>query len=334
MVDRIFIVTGGYGHLGSTVVRMLCEKGEKVRCFAMPGDRSQALDGIDVEIVRGDIRNLNDLEKLFCGLEGWHIIVIHTAGIISIASQNDDSMREVNVNGTANVLSICKKYKVKKLIYISSVHALPENESGITIKETDEFSPEHIHGLYGKTKAEATRLVMECACEGLNCVVILPTGICGPGDYGRGHMTQLVIDYMKGRLWAGVRGGYDFVDVRDVAKGIIAAAESEESRGCYILSNRYCSVPEILENLAKLSGKKRIKIFLPLWFAKLTAPAAEIWYRLRKETPLYTRYSLYVLQSNSDFSHGKADRELGYGTRSMKESLNDTIKFLEENKRI
>ena len=113
---------------------------------------------------------------------------------------------------------MCFKNKVSKLIYVSSVHAIPEKEDGGIITETYDFDPGKVVGLYAQTKAKATRAVLAASKKGLNAYVVHPSGIIGPGDYGNGHSTQLIIDYIKGRLVAYVNGGYDFVDVRDVAR--------------------------------------------------------------------------------------------------------------------
>jgi dihydroflavonol-4-reductase len=330
-MTRLYIVTGAAGHLGNTIVRDLCSSDEMVRCFVMPNDLSLGLDGLNVEIVYGDIREKSGLDPLFNGVEQLETIVIHTAGIVSIATKFDQNVYDVNVTGTLNLIEQCLKHRVKRLIYISSVHAIPEQPHHQMIREITDFDPAAVVGLYAKTKAEASKHVLASVAEGLDCVVIHPSGIGGPNDYGHGHFKQLVSDFLDGRLTAFINGGYDFVDVRDVSKGIIAAVDKGRAGECYILSNRFISVSELLHLLAELSGKKRLKTTLPLWFARLTAPLAELWYHLKKQKPLYTRYSLYTLSSNSNFSHQKADTELGYTTRSLRETLQDTIDFLQQS---
>ncbi|MEO1814254.1 MAG: NAD-dependent epimerase/dehydratase family protein [Acetobacterium sp.] len=329
-MTRLYIVTGAAGHLGNTIVRDLCDTGERVRCFIMPNDTAPALTGLNVEIVYGDICKASELAPLFNETDKFETIVLHTAGIVSIATKFDQNMYDVNVLGTLNLIEHCQKHQVKRLIYISSVHAIPEQPERQIIRETTDFDPEAVVGFYAKTKAEATRYVLASATAGLDCVVIHPSGIGGPNDYGHGHFKQLVMDFLDGRLTAFINGGYDFVDVRDVSKGIIAAVDKGRTGECYILSNRFVSVSELLHLLAELSGKKRLKTILPLWFVRLTVPLAELWYQFKKQKPLYTRYSLYTLGSNSNFSHQKADTELGYTTRSLRETLLDTIVFLQQ----
>lgn len=189
-------------------------------------------------------------------------------------------------------------------------------------------------GQYAKTKAQATADVLAATKEGLNAVIVHPSGIVGPYDYGKGHLTNLVTEYYQGKLTAGIVGGYDFVDVRDVAQGILLACEKGRHGECYLLSNHFYTIKEVLTLLQQISGRQKIKTYLPLFILKTTAPLAEYYYKLRKQTPLYTPYSLYTLTSNANFSHEKATRELGYQTRRLELSLRDTIDWLKEQKRI
>ncbi|MFQ9441213.1 MAG: NAD-dependent epimerase/dehydratase family protein [Acutalibacteraceae bacterium] len=235
---------------------------------------------------------------------------------------------DVNVNGTKKIVELCLRHKVKKLVHTSSVHAIPEKSHGETITEVSEFDPKSVHGLYAKTKAAASQIVLNAVKQGLNASIVHPSGIIGPGDYGRTHLTQLVISYLNGTLTACVNGGYDFVDVRDVADGIISCVENGRAGECYILSNQFYTIQEVLDDLHEITGKRRLKSVLPLWFAKLTAPLAEVWYKMLRQPPLYTSYSLYTLESNGNFSHEKATQELGYHPRSMKDTLTDMAYWL------
>lgn len=326
-MKTLYIVTGAYGHLGNVVVRLLAKRGEWVRGLALPGDPAVSLpDG--VEVIRGDICCPASLHPLFETEEPCRRVVIHAAGIVSIASKYQQKVWDVNVGGTANLLAFCRQYGVEKMVYVSSVHAIPERPEGQVVVETDHFDPDLVEGLYAKTKAEATALVLEAAKDGLPAVVVQPSGIVGPWDFGHGHLNALVADCARGKLLAGVEGGYDFVDVRDVAAGVIAAADRGRVGECYILANRYFTVQEFLERCHLATGCKPIRHTLPLWFARATAPLSEIYYKIRKAPPLYTRYSLYTLETNAVFSWQKAADELGYRPRPMEETLRDTVHFM------
>ena len=206
--------------------------------------------------------------------------------------------------------------------------------AGALVSETDVFSPGAVVGLYAKTKAAATAYALAARARGLDVRVVHPSGICGPYDYGHGHLTQLVQDFCTGRLAAGVDGGYDFVDVRDVAAGILACCERGRPGECYILSGRYCTVRDVLAMLHRITGRRRVRVMLPLWLARAAAPLSEQYYRLLRQPPLYTAYSLYTLSSGARFSHAKAARELGYTTRPFGTTLADTVAWLRRQGRI
>ena len=277
-MDELYLVTGAAGHLGNALVKQLLALKKKIRILVLP-DEMNIPQG-NLEIYYGDVRNKESLKLFFAPKENSKIIVIHCAGIVSIASKYVQLVHDVNVGGTKNIVDLCRENHVEKLIYISSVHAIPEKPKGEIINEVKGFWPSQVVGLYAKTKSEATAYVLDATKTGLTAMVVHPSGIFGPYDYGRGHMTALVRDYYKGTLTAAINGGYDFVDVRDVASGILKCVEKGEPGECYILSNRYLKVKEILDALHVITGKKKIKTYLPLWFVKFTAPLAELYYKL------------------------------------------------------
>lgn len=332
-MDAVYMVTGAAGHLGNTLVRKLVAAGIHVRALCLPEEDASDL-APEVEVFRGDVCVPESMEAFFSNPNGEKRILVHAAGIVSIASKYSQKVYDVNVGGTRNIVELCKRYNVEKLVYVSSVHAIPEKPVGETMREIEHFEAENVVGLYAQTKAEATQIVLDAAKDGLDASVVHPSGIIGPYDYGRGHLTQLVVDFVKGSLRACVKGGYDFVDVRDVADGIIACCQKGRRGECYILSNRYFSVRGLLGMLQEETKRKPIRTVLPLWFAKLTAPLAELYYKLKRQPPLFTRYSLYTLSSNANFSHEKATRELGYHPKSIRETLKDTVGWLKARRRV
>ncbi len=330
-MEKIYLVTGANGHLGSTIINLLLKEKKNIRAFVLENDVLH-LDK-KVEIIRGNITDKKSIYPLFKDLENKEVIVIHCAGIVTIASKFDQKVYDVNVVGTKNIADVALEYKVKKFIHVSSVHAILE-EKNKTIKEVDKFYPDKVEGLYAKTKAEASNYILDMSKKGLNAIVVHPSGIIGPGNYGKGHLSQLIIDYLNNRLTAIVKGGYDFVDVRDVADGILKAIEKGRVGECYILSNRYFEIKEIINLLHEVTNHKPIKTILPNWFAKLTAPIAELYYKILKQPPLYTSYSIYTLSTNSHFSHERATKELDYNPRDMRKTLKDTVEWLKKIGRI
>ncbi|MDO5016311.1 MAG: NAD-dependent epimerase/dehydratase family protein [Eubacteriales bacterium] len=331
MADRIYLVTGASGHLGNQVVRRLLDRGEEVRCLIVEEELPLSLQGLDLNVYHGDVRNRSSIEAMFQGLDGKEIYFLHLASMISIASKVDPLLKEVNVGGTINVIELCKKYQVKRLLYCSSVHAIPERKNNAPINELDVFSPDWVHGAYAKTKAIATQLVMEAGHSGLDVVVVQPSGIIGPYDYmAQGRLNQLMATLVNRRHLFLVHGGYDIVDVRDVAKGLLAAVDRGRSGECYILSNKYCSITELIQLASESSGIKVYRFYVAMFLARMFAPITEWWAKLRRKRPLYTPYALYTLRSNSNLSHKKASKELGYSTRPIEETIQDTLDFILE----
>lgn len=322
----MFIVTGACGHLGKTIIALLKAKNELVRGLILKDIETAPIDG-GADYIEGDIRDKISLDALFEGSESYETTVIHTAGIISIAARASKNMIATNVVGTKNIISCCVEHNVQKLVYVSSVHAIPSSKGRNVLCEVSSFSPNSVVGGYAKTKATATQLVLNAAKRGLNTVVVHPSGIIGPSDGGQNHLVQLIADYISGRLPAGVRGGYDFVDVRDVAEGCLNAAEFGRRGECYILSNKYCEIKEVLRLASDFHSGKTLRI-LPMWIAKIGAPFIQINAKINKARPLYTLYSLYTLKCADKFSHEKATREFAYSPRPLQETIEDTASYL------
>jgi dihydroflavonol-4-reductase len=336
MLPKLWIITGANGHFGNTLVRELLKQGETVIGFVLPNDRSPALDGLNVIKVKGDVTDPFAIEQLIdtAGIDPKDICLIHAAGIVSIDFKEKELIHQVNVKGTMNIAKICLQKGIGRFVYISSVHAIEELPNKQSITEVTKFDPDRVEGLYAKSKAEATREVLTLIEDGLSANLVFPSGMIGPYDYGCSHMTQMVLDYGAGRLKAYVDGGYDFADVRDVAAAVIRVVKERSSGEHYILSGDYISVKEIVTVLGNAFPKYKCDIKMPLWVANASAPLAEIYYRLLKQKPLYTRYSLFTLASNSNFSHALATHDLHYAPRKARESLTDMAKWLIENDRI
>lgn len=331
-MEKLYLVTGAAGHLGSVVVRQLLAQGCRVRALVLPNEANAPQGAL--EIYHGDVCSKDSLRAFFAHDAEQALVVIHCAGIVSIASRYNQKVFDVNVTGTKNIVDLCVEYGAARLVHVSSVHAIPEQPHGTSIAEASAFSADTVVGLYAQTKAQATAYVLQAAANGLHASVVHPSGICGPYDNGRGHLTTLVTEYCRHRLTAALEGGYDFVDVRDVANGIVQCCEKGGRGECYILSNRFYTMREILTLLHDITGQKAIKTYLPLWFVRFTAPLAEKCYALRRQPPLFTAYSIYTLTTNAHFSHAKAEEVLGYTTRDMRETLVDTVAWLREKGRI
>ena len=328
-MNKIYIITGANGFLGNNIIRKLeQEKNSEIRAFVLKGESIKSLENLKCKIYYGDVTKKESLASVFENTEGKEVFVIHCAGIVYIKSKYNPLVYNVNVNGTKNIVDKVLNINAK-LVYISSVHAIPESDGVIT--ETVDFDPNRVEGLYAKTKAEAAKYVMDAVkTKNLNACIIHPSGIIGPNDYGNSHLTELVKEVASGKLFACVKGGYDFVDVRDVADGVINACNKNTKGECYILSNKYITIKELSDIICDCVKRKKINIVLPIWIAKIFALFFEIYYNLKKQTPLFTKYSLYTLSSNANFSNKKAKKELNFKNRDMIDTIRDTIKWINQ----
>jgi len=331
MKKQVYIVTGATGHLGSHVVRELLLRGCRVRALVLPNEKCPEFIDVNRYLLTeytGNVCNLASLTPIFNGDKSEELIVIHCAGIVSITKREDRRVFDVNVGGTKNIIAACKEYSAKRLVYISSVHAIPPLPHGQVMKEVESFSPDRVPGYYDKTKAIATQLVLDAVKNGQDAIVLHPSGIIGPHGLPTGNMTRLIRLYLLGRLHTAVHGGFDFVDVRDVAAGVVSSVRKGISGECYVLSNRFVKLKEMFAILSQTGTKSRIRLYLPLWIVKVIAPAAELYCRLTRKAPLFTRYSLDTLSENGMYSHEKASRELNYVTRTLRETLSDTAAWV------
>jgi len=322
----MIVITGGTGHLGNVLVRKLVNMNKKVRALILPGEDITSLKGLEIEKVEGDVRLPDSLRKAFEGAD----IVYHCAGIISILPGQRKQLYQVNVIGTKNVVNMCLKTKVKRLVYTSSIHALSEPAPGIVFNESREFNPENVLGEYSKSKALGTLEVLKGVEKGLDAVILCPSGIIGPYDYRVSEMGKLIVDFVKGKIKASVSGAYDFVDVRDVAEGLILACEKGRKGECYILSGQQISVGRLLEFLGEISGIKVPSFKIPQPLARAAGFFNVLYCNLIKIKPLFTPFSIDVLASNSLVSCQKAQDELGYSPRSIYESIKDAVRWFRE----
>lgn len=326
MTDKPILVTGATGHIGNVLVRKLLERGEKVRALILPGEDASALEGVPTETVEGDVLDSSSLWQAFSGVKG----VFHLAGVISILPGENPLVRRVNVEGTINVLKAAAQAGVERLVYTSSIHALARIPHGEVVDENAPFDPRNPYGTYDQSKAQATLEVQKAAQAGLNAVIACPTGVIGPFDFRGSLMGSVIRSAAERRLTPYIDGAYDFVDVRDVADGLIAASEKGRAGQAYILSGQRISVRYLLETVREITGKGFPRFRVPLFLAEFAAHFTPAYYRLTKSSPRFTPYSLEVLQSNSQISHEKASRELGYRPRPLYESIRDAVQWFLE----
>ena len=317
------VVTGAPGHLGNNLVRSLLKAGIRVRALALPGENLDSLKGLDVEIMEGDVRDVSFLCRAFDGTE----TVYHLASVISIAPGRWDLLEEVNVKGARNVAEACLKVGVRRLVYTSSIHAFAEPPPGVVIDESIPCDPAKIPTEYGKSKAMATLEVLQAVSRGLDAVILFPTGMIGPYDFKPSETGQFILEFARGNIPVRVQGGFDFVDVRDVAQGHILAAERGRTGEKYILSGEWIAVDKLMGELSLATGVPVPRLCLSPGIAGAVASAAMLYGRILGKRPVLTRESLDILRSNSLVSKKKAETELGYSARPVRDAIRDTVEW-------
>jgi len=161
-------------------------------------------------------------------------------------------------------------------------------------------------------------------------VIVCPSGVIGPYDYRGSEMGELFKAYSKKQIKVRIKGAYDFVDVRDVAQGHIAAAERGQSGETYILSGEHITVQEMFTELEKLVGIKKPRFKMPYWMLLMSLIFTPTFYKLTKRKPLFTRYSIRTLRSNADVTSAKAKNQLGFEPRPVRESMRDHVEWLKK----
>ena len=326
MEKKLCVITGATGHIGYALLKELEKNEEKIRILIRKD--SPIFDGIDCEKAYGDVTNLPSLEKAFEGAD----VVYHLAGMIDINASDEDLIYKVNVEGTKNVVAACKKCGVRRLVYASSVDAFPPLPVGQVMEEIERFDPDELEGDYAKTKAIATQYVLDSGTEEFEVVVTHPGACIGPYDFKVSSAGEMVRMFLKGAFPVTMDfGAYNFVDVRDVARGMYSAALKGRNGACYILTGEVVTTGELIHILSEKTGRRDPKLVLHEGFAEAVAPITEKYYKLSHKTPLFTRYSIRKLLSNCNFSCERAKRELDYDPMPAKQSLCDMVDWIIEN---
>jgi dihydroflavonol-4-reductase len=319
------VVTGASGHIGVNLVRALLSGGRDVRAFSHSSNRG--LEDLPIEFATGDIRDIDSLIRAFQGAD----VVYHLAGHISLLMGDWKRCSDVNIEGTRNVIGACTRAGVKRLVHFSSIHSLCSEPRDKAIDESSQFVESLKSPPYDRSKAGGEKLVRHAVREGLNAIIINPTAVIGPYDYRPSHQGQALILMASGKLPMLLEGGFDWVDVRDVAEYAIKAQEIAPAGSSYLLSGHWLSVGELARMATAVTGRKPPAMMCPVGVAEFCAPIVTAASQLAGTRPIFTKASLNALKSNGNISHKKASLELGYNPRPIQETVVDTIKWFMDN---
>lgn len=319
------VVTGASGHIGSNLVRELLSRGRRVRVLVHHDARSLA--GLAIERVNGDVLDPDAMLRAF---EGAHT-VFHLAAVISISGDRDGRVERVNVHGAANAAAAARRAGVKRYVHCSSIHAFDLYRGAGSVDESAPRSVRRDAFDYDRSKYRGEQAVRNEIEQGLDAVIVNPTGVIGPWDFGPSRMGRVLLDLYNRRLPSLVAGGFDWVDVRDVVAAMLAAEECGRTGENYIVGGGYRSVPELAELAHEVTGVPLPRFTSPRWLARLGVPFALGYGRLTRKEPLYTFESLDALGLSRRIDVSRASAVLGHSPRSLEDTVRDTYRWFAQS---
>jgi len=320
----VALVTGAAGHLGNNVVRALLARGRKVRMVVH--SESASLAGLDVKKRTGDILDRASLDDAFESVD----VVYHFAAKVSIIPGEAERVTRTNTLGPQNVVDACLAHRVRRLVHASSVHALtPGGSNGVTDENCapnlDPNAP-----AYDRSKAAGEAEVRVGIARGLDAVIVNPTGVMGPHDYVPHLAGRALIEMYLGNLPMNVASGFNWVDVRDVAAGALAAEIKGRTGENYLLSGHWAPMTDVAAIMERTTGHRGPRLVAPVWLAKLGLPFIGAFAKLTGSQPIYTGPSLRALTEHRTCDNAKARRELGFAPRTLEQTVADTYAFYEQ----
>ncbi len=321
------LVTGATGFIGANLVRELLQQRYQVRALVRPGSNRRNVEGLDIEVIEGDLLDSPSLARALDGCDA----LFHVAAAYTFWSSNPKSIYETNITGTENILTAAREKGISKLVYTST-------ESTIGIKgrclgtEDAESSLEDLAGDYKKSKLLAERLALRMCREGLPLVVVNPTMPIGPYDIKPTPTGQVVVDYLNGRMPACVNTALNVVDVRDVARGHILALQKGRNGARYILGNRNLTLREIMGILEQITGIPAPRFNIPLWLAFGAACVDElISGRIRRKQPRIPIAAVRTAHHRRHFDCSRAINELGLPQSPVEEAFARAVRWFQQN---
>jgi nucleoside-diphosphate-sugar epimerase/uncharacterized tellurite resistance protein B-like protein len=313
-------ITGAGGHVGFNLVRRLLDQRHELRAFDLGG-----MERLPEAVERwpGDVCNEAELARCFAGCE----LVFHLAGVISIDGDRGGLVQQVNVGGARAAANAALASRVRRFVHFSSIQAF---DSRAVEGVLDEESPRSVGAhcpAYDRSKHLGEWEVRGAVERGLDAVIVHPTGVIGAEDHGPSRAGQGLLDAARGRMPIVVEGGFDWVDVADVAQGAWLAATLGGRGRSYILSGHYCTMTDLLTLAARCAGASAPLVALPRWLLRPLARLPMLVGRMRGKEPLFTTESLDTLGTSVRFSHRRAQEELGYQPRPTEKTVNDLVEF-------
>ncbi len=323
-------LTGAAGHVGANLVRRLLDDGTRVRVLLRSEDNNEAVEGLDVERVYGDIRDLDSTRQALAGCHG----VFHVAALVSTIDGDDAHRRDVfesNVLGTRNVLQAARQLDAGKVVVTGSFSAVGYDldDTSTPTRESMPFYPMERTMPYERSKAMVESECWHAAATGQEVVIATCCAVLGGNDFLPSRVGRTLCDFANRKLHAYVDGGFEFVAADDIVQGHLLCMERGRSGEKYIFSTEYQTISNLLDHFQEVTGVQRPRRQIPLG---LMLPFAEVSsYLLSRFYPSYpqrfTPGAIRLLQQCRHADTSKAKEELGFQPSSIRGAIEDAYAF-------
>ncbi|ARN82060.1 hopanoid-associated sugar epimerase [Methylocystis bryophila] len=321
------VLTGATGFIGSAVARRLLAEGVALRALVRPNSDRRNIEGLDLEVVEGDLRDEASLARLCQGCDA----LFHIAADYRLWARRPSEIYQTNVEGTRAILTAAAEAGVSRVVYTSSVATLDPPSVGVPGDESGRAKLPEIIGHYKRSKFMAEEVVRDFARKGLAVVTVNPSAPVGPRDVKPTPTGRTILEAAAGRMPAYVETGLNIVHVDDVAEGHWLAFERGRVGETYVLGGANMTLLEILTCIAELVGREPPRIRLPYNLVLSIAHISESAARLTGKSPVATVEGVKLSKKMMFFSSEKARRELGYAARPPLLALQDAICWFHDN---
>jgi len=312
------LVTGATGFVGWHVAKKLIERGVEVRALS----RSGVVEELDVDVVRGDLRDADSLKRAADGCSH----VFHVAADYRLWTADPAEMYASNVDGTRNVMRAAQGTSVERVVYCSTVGAVGMR-AGIVADEASPVGVEDMKGHYKRSKFLAEQVAIEASREGVPVVIVNPTTPVGDHDFKPTPTGKVIVDFLSGRIPAYIDTGLNYVDVADVAEGHWLAAERGRVGERYILGGENLTLKQMLDRLGAVSGKRAPEVRVPYSIAYAAAWVSTLWAGVTGRHPGIPLDGVRYAHIKMWVSQAKAERELGYQPVAVDGALRRAVEW-------